>query len=214
MVIKESLVELRESLNTKGYCIIKNSISKDLINYLKINGKVLNPLLGNEPDSATEGINSVLEFQDKDKNSVGYYCPHFGDALLMFFLPLYEKILDKDLSPSYSFYRRYFKGNVLTPHTDRPSCQYSITLFLDNSHNEKWDFYLKDKLGNKVKVEQDYGDLILYKGEEVPHWRDPLTTDGHSDHIFLHWVDPNDPKYSPHILDKRESLGMRKRIAK
>ena len=210
MVIKENLSELRDSLNTKGYCVIKNALSKDFISYLKISGKIINPYINPEPDKATEG-NSVLEYKLKEKNSLGFYCPQFGDGLLAYFLPLYEKIIEKKLAPSFCFYRRYFKGNILTPHTDRPSCQYSITLFLDSSDDNIWDFYLTDKLGNDVKVEQNYGDLILYKGEEVPHWREPLTTNKSTEHIFLHWVDPYDPKYAPYILDKRKSLGLRKK---
>ena len=55
MVIKENLSELRDSLNTKGYCVIKNALSKDFISYLKISGKIINPYINPEPDKATEG---------------------------------------------------------------------------------------------------------------------------------------------------------------
>ena len=121
----------------------------------------------------------------------------------------YSKILNKNLVPTYSYARTYFKKSNLPKHTDRKSCQYSITLNIGGSNSEPWPFWCKSltkadsldvEINNKIYVP------IIYMGEEVEHWRLPLKKI-HSTHIFMHYVDGDDPKYKPFWYDGRSFVG-------
>ena len=97
----------------------------------------------------------------------------------------------------------YFYG---TPITDallvksRPSCEVSVTIQI-GSDGTPWPIYMG---GEEVLL--DDGDGVIYKGREVPHWRDEFEGDWHSQ-IFLHYVE-KDGKYKDHFMDKRELFGL------
>ena len=58
------------------------------------------------------------------------------------------------------------------------------------------------------KVLLEEGDAVLYKGTEVPHWREEFQGDWHSQ-IFLHYVKA-DGKYKEYYIDKRKLFGTTK----
>jgi hypothetical protein len=55
------------------------------------------------------------------------------------------------------------------------------------------------------------GDMVIYKGCEIDHWRDPLEYDQDTWHLqgFFHYVDVNGP-YAEFKYDKRNSVGENK----
>ena len=54
----------------------------------------------------------------------------FMDGLLMDLLPFAEEVSRAKLFPTYSYFRVYSRGDVLHKHTDRPSCEISLSLCL------------------------------------------------------------------------------------
>jgi len=50
------------------------------------------------------------------------------------------------------------------------------------------------------------GDILIYKGEELQHWREPYKGEFQVQ-AHLHYVDADDPKYAPHIFDGRPGIG-------
>ena len=103
-----------------------------------------------------------------------------------------EKIVNKTLFPTKDYSRIYLKGSELLPHTDRPHCEYSITLNLKNApEGNSWPFYIK-KPGEwkKETFNLDVGDAIVYDGIHWMHWRNTLEYDM-CYQVFLHWVDAN-----------------------
>lgn len=139
--------------------------------------------------------------------SAGKYGIMASELLLLYFTDIYSKIVNKKLVPTYSFTRVYNKGALLLKHSDRPSCQYSITINIGASSDEPWPFFCRSK--TMKKTSEIYNDLytpIIYMGEKVSHWRDSLTKES-STHIFLHYVDGDDPAYREYWYDKREFIG-------
>jgi hypothetical protein len=58
--------------------------------------------------------------------------------------------------------------------------------------------------GKKVILQP--GDMVIYRGCDIKHWRDPY--DGNQQiQVFLHYVDVNG-KYADHKFDKRPMLGL------
>src|SRR5438132_8292793 len=50
------------------------------------------------------------------------------DAVLEWIRPEVSRLVGFDLAPTYSYTRRYARGDVLTRHTDRAACEISVTV--------------------------------------------------------------------------------------
>ena len=128
------------------------------------------------------------------------------DALLEKAIPLMEEIVGKKLLPTYSYARIYFPGENLHNHRDRESCEYSATLTLGFEGNI-WPicFSENENKTNSNNIIINKGDLVVYKGMELWHWRNKYVEGNWQAQVFLHYVDANG-KYSEYKYDKREKL--------
>jgi len=144
--------------------------------------------------------------------SLGGYCTPWGIALHGYIHNKLKDYIDMDLRETYSYTRKYERGAYLGSHTDRPSCEISATLCLDyhTDDNTPWKIWLRNDKNyagidaETVKKEtQDLtqrerlrygcksvslepGDILLYQGPNMPHWRDYLLGD-YSYHLFVHF---------------------------
>lgn len=194
------ILPLRENLNIKGYCQINNILHPQLKEYLQVGAFLLDTKTTPESNDEKEVVKT------KNLHSKVHYCPLIGETLLAHLTKTYSQISGKNLIPTYSFYRKYYKTNTLEPHKDRPSCQYSATIQINSSEDTSWPIWIKDKMGKDVKCNTKIGDIVFYKGEEVLHWRDELQYE-HSSHFFLHWVDKDNLQYREYWFDGRKGLG-------
>jgi hypothetical protein len=136
---------------------------------------------------------------------------HYGDVametLLAWVLPLMRKETGLDLDPTYSYARIYKKGDVLERHKDRSSCDVSTTLNLGS--DKPWPIYL-DPTGNSnqagIKVDLEPGDMLLYRGCDLEHWRKPFEGED-CVQVFLHY---NEKKHLTDgtRFDSRPHLGL------
>lgn len=122
----------------------------------------------------------------------------FFEALNLSLLPMMMEQTGKDLIPTYTFGRVYRKGDELEKHTDRPACEVSCTLTLGYKSDHIWPIYA----GSDEPIELDEGDLLIYAGCDVEHWRKPFEGDVWVQ-VFLHYVDANGP-HKDHALDGRD----------
>ena len=136
------------------------------------------------------------------------------DTLLSLSLAKMEELTGYDLVPTYSYHRLYTKGTELKRHSDRPSCEISTTLCLgyDNSNVDasvypdwSWPMFVKEKSGEKIAVHMKPGDMIIYRGCELEHWREPLWANNHAQ-VFLHYNEKGGQYDIPN--DGRPLLGM------
>ncbi len=144
--------------------------------------------------------------------SMGGYCTPWGIALHGYIHNKLKDYIDMDLRETYSYTRKYERGAYLGSHTDRPSCEISATLCLDyqTDDNTPWKIWLKndknyagvsaeivkndtqdlaqrERLRNGCKsVSLEPGDILLYQGPNIPHWRDYLLGE-ESYHLFVHF---------------------------
>jgi len=123
-----------------------------------------------------------------------------------------------DLIPTYSYHRLYTQGTELKRHKDRPSCEISTTLCLgyDNSNVDAtkypdwdWPMFVGPKSGEKgtdgMPIHMKPGDMLIYRGDIVEHWREPLWGLNHAQ-VFLHY---NEKSGQYNIAyDGRPVLGM------
>jgi hypothetical protein len=65
--------------------------------------------------------------------------------------------------------------------------------------------FIKDKQNNQTPVQLAPGDMIIYKGCELLHWREPFQGNQHAQ-VFLHYNTKN--KENNNYLDGRPLLAV------
>jgi len=181
------------------YKVVKNAVTPEVCKLAKdalIITKDLQYYVNNVPQT-----NKTAFGDEQSAYSFVNYGHSVCEALLLSVQPVIEEVTGKRLSPTYSYSRIYWKGSTLEKHTDRPSCQYSVTLCLDNDP-KPWSIFMAGK-----KVTLKPGDLVVYQGCDIEHWREPLDVETQVIQVFLHYVDL-DGKYAEWAFDKRPLLGL------
>jgi hypothetical protein len=132
--------------------------------------------------------------------STVFYNPSYLTILLPVIKPSLERIWGKRLIPAYTYSRILYPGSILEPHTDRPSCEYSVTVTM--GHNYPEDFWFPIYMGG-TPINIPVGDAVTYKGCEVEHWRDPLIGEPDKFWIqsFFHYVDADGEYAEEHGWD-------------
>lgn len=137
----------------------------------------------------------------------------YGDPLLELWLeklvPKIEHSLGCAVWPSLSFYYVYHPGNRLQAHKDRSSCQWVASLCIGadpafKQEQKTWPLMLKMEEDN-TEITLDYGDILLFKGHETEHWREPFTGQWFVSAIFA-FVEQEGP-YAFQKYDQRKALG-------
>jgi hypothetical protein len=161
------------------------------------------------------------EFGDKQIGGTSYACSGdvLMDSLLAQSVTDISRYTGMDLSPTYSYWRFYQPDDKLIRHVDRNSCEISTSLCLgyDVSNvdskiypNYNWPMFVDDKNYEKgMPVRMEPGDLVIYRGLEVEHWREPFIGLNHAQ-VFMHFNDKNGPFNN--FLDGRPLLGIPKKF--
>ena len=79
-------------------------------------------------------------------------------------------LMGRKVLPAYSYTRQYGSGSSLFRHTDRPSCEISLSIHLYG--DEPWAFGIRNKDDEECEVVLNPGDAILYDAPNAEHWRD------------------------------------------
>ena len=211
------------SFKTKKYQVIKGALSKELSNFIfnymmlqrdavdfmmkhnKLNP--FNPFMGRRDDPQIPGAYSK-------------YADWVMETLLMYMIPIMKAETGMDLIPTYSYTRLYEKGNKLRRHKDRSSCEISTTLHLGG---DPWPIFLDPSGANfvidefkeihkpgapkGVRVDLKVGDMLIYSGCELEHWREPFEGKICSQ-VFLHYNHAKGPYAKTNLFDKRPLLGV------
>ena len=163
-----------------NYKLIKNFFSEEEL-------KVYQKYCYNKLD---ENLNYNLDYQCF---SPAWYNDSLMTALLDFKLPLVELESGLKLFPTYSYWRYYVFGGTLPKHSDRPSCEISVTACVKKY--DDWPIVIEGD-----SFELDEGDAVLYAGCDQEHWR-PGTYKGKGlAQVFFHYVDKNGP-FTHHAYD-------------
>ena len=79
-----------------------------------------------------------------------------------------------------------------------------------NLAGDAWPIYLEPsgKEGMKgIKVDLDPGDMLVYRGCELEHWREPFQGD-ECIQVFLHYNNVATPGADKNIFDTRPHIGL------
>jgi len=117
-----------------------------------------------------------------------------------------ERITGMSLDPTYAYARVYVKNDEMPKHTDRASCEVSLTVNVATV-GKNWPIWMQVPGQEPISMLLEPGDAVVYKGCEVEHWRDKAVSTDLMAQFMLHYVDKNGPNAS-YKWDRRASLGM------
>jgi hypothetical protein len=191
------------SFDKNGYLVIKKAISPELANfvykYFLLKRKVARTMFDDKYISPmTEYFGVWNDTQVPETYS------HYGDiameTLLTEVKPKMEQETKLKLIETYAYARIYKKGDILHKHKDRFSCEISTTL---NLGGDLWSIYLEPN----VKIDLEAGDMLVYKGNLLEHWRDAFKGT-HCGQVFLHYNNKATKGSEDNKFDKRAHLGL------
>ena len=203
-------ISSREKFDKDGYLFVPNAISDPINLYCPpLTDKDGKRLVGTQNYVRDNKIvYEPIESQVNGSMS-RYNHPSYRPAHRLI-LKLIENILEMDLLPTYYFDRFYYKGQKLSRHLDRPSCEISASVQISTNREGAWPiwFQLPDNTENSVSMKD--GDMVIYKGCEREHWREPLQSkygrinkflkklqkkvdDTYHHQIFFHYINAQGP---------------------
>jgi hypothetical protein len=91
---------------------------------------------------------------------------------------------------SYCYVSAYQSGAELDPHVDRKQCAYTMSFIVDEEGGRSADWLLWFLgAGGRESVSLAVGDAVLFRGHELPHWRETAPQPGLSlSTLLFHYV--------------------------
>ena len=113
--------------------------------YLVVKGLLDEPLLGTVYAYAVKkSLSGSMALGDVQvPGTPSCYGDTFMEMLLELFRPRLERLTGLKLHPTYSYFRIYKHGDVLESHTDRPSCEISLSLTLGFEAAKPWPIFFE-----------------------------------------------------------------------
>jgi len=207
---------------TKKYQVIKNAISYELanfiFNYFLLKRDAVKYMYQNNIHSQSSILGSWTDQQIP--NTYSCYADFVMETLMMKVLPKMQQETGLQLLPTYSYARTYKKGDILKRHKDRPSCEISTTIHLGG---DPWSIFIDGTGSDNVideyknihksnapigaRVDLEVGDMLVYSGCELEHWREPFEGEV-CGQVFLHYNHINGQFKDVNLFDGREKLGL------
>ena len=203
-------ISSREKFDRDGYLFVPNAISDPINLYC--------PPLTDKEGKRLVGTNNYIRdnkivyepVESQVNGSMSRYNHPSYRPVHRLILKLIENILEMDLLPTYYFDRFYYKGQELSRHTDRPSCEISATVQVSTNREGAWPIWFQLPDNTEKSVSMKDGDMVIYKGYNIEHWREPLQSkygrvnkflnylqkkvdDTYHHQIFFHYVNAQGP---------------------
>lgn len=211
------------SFKKKKYIIIEKAISEEMADfiykYFLLKRRVAQTLFDTRFISPFTDYFGIWTDQQVP-NTYSHYGDIAMETLLVKVHPLMQKLTGLKLTPNYSYARIYKKGDILKRHKDRFSCEISTTL---NLGGDPWPIYLdptgadnvineaqnlvKPNAPKGVKVDLKPGDMLIYKGNLLEHWRDAFQGENCCQ-VFLHYNNQATEGSKENLFDRRPHLGL------
>jgi len=211
------------SFKKKKYIVIEKAISEEMADfiykYFLLKRRVAQTLFD------TRFISTFTEYfgvwtDQQVPNTYSHYGDIAMETLLVKVYPVMQKLTGLKLTPNYSYARIYKKGDILKRHKDRFSCEISTTL---NLGGDPWPIYLdptgadnvineaqnlvKPNAPKGIKVDLKPGDMLVYRGNLLEHWRDAFQGEN-CGQVFLHYNNEATEGSKENLFDRRPHLGL------
>jgi hypothetical protein len=189
------------SFDKNKYQIVRKAISIELaefiFNYFFLKKEAVKYMYENNVVHESSTLGTWKDPQVP--NVYSHYADFAMETLLIKVMPIMKKETGLNLIPTYSYARIYEKGSILVKHKDRLSCEISTTL---NLGGDLWPIYLEG-----IKIDLTPGDMLVYLGCDLEHWRDEFTGNTCAQ-VFLHYNNLEGSFKDTNLYDKRPLLGL------
>jgi hypothetical protein len=204
-----------------NYLVIRKAISEELADFCYqyfLNKRMVAKTLldGGQREALKQYFGSWYDGQVPQTYS--HYSDIVMETLLQRVKPVMEAATQLQLVETYSFARIYKKGDTLHRHKDRASCEISTTL---NLGGPSWSIFLEPDSSKGgvvngvyvdggtpgVEVQLNPGDMLVYRGCDLEHWREPYEYDGCAQ-VFLHYNNILSPGAEKNRFDGRPHIGL------
>jgi len=116
-------------------------------------------------------------------NTFARYADPLWESLMLSSVNALEHYTGLSLVPGFSYWRFYQQGDTLIKHADRMGCEISVTMCI-GYEGESWPIFVEtESYTGPVVLEP--GDMLVYKGCEVQHWREEYKG-SHQAQVFMH----------------------------
>ena len=191
------------SVKKNKYQVIKSAISKELADFCYqyfLNKRAVARHMFDE-----KYISQFTEYfgvwnDDQIPETYSHYSDIVMETLLQKVKPIMEKESGLNLIETYSYARIYKKGDELIRHKDRYSCEISTTM---NLGGDDWPIFLEPD----IKVNLSQGDMLMYRGCDLEHWREPFEGEDCAQ-VFLHYNDASSKDAEQNKFDGRPFIGL------
>lgn len=178
--------------------------------------------------AAGRSFNDFAKLHQLSKQETVDISGHFYRPLTTFLwglTPIIAQLTGADVLPSYDYFRIYGAGDICRVHSDRPSCEHSLSLTLAYSDGAAWPLEVGshrveaegpcfDDWGDEpfTSVAMQPGDAVLYRGIDLRHGRIQPNPNTWSAHLFLFWVERGGP-FAQHAFDEERLRAELKRVS-
>jgi len=116
-------------------------------------------------------------------------------------LPLINKLVGREMIPTYTYLSCYTKGTKLDPHTDREACEFTVSYIISKPPGSNWNIYWhketqNEKHGGRSEIKPSKEDciacdcnengLMMFSGTDHLHFREELEHDYYNI-VLLHY---------------------------
>ena len=205
------------------YHVIKNAVSYELanfiFNYFLLKRDAVKFMYKNNITYDTGMLGTWTDQQIP--NTYSHYADFAMETMLHKLKPIMEKTTGLKLYENYAYTRIYKFKDELKRHKDRFSCEISTTLNLggdkdwpifinpkheEGTYNKTTSYYMRSK-SKGIKVNLAPGDMLVYRGDLLEHWREPYKGQYHAQ-VFLHYNNKATKGSEENALDRRPHLGL------
>lgn len=215
--------QIQEYFKEHKYVVIKNFLDTNTVGlvYRYCITKVMAMDFKSTYDSSK--FNKEWDGEWTDQQAPGCYSMYgdlLMDTILTSCLSQMNQYTGLNLVPNYTYWRHYQRGIELTKHRDRPSCEISATLCLgydtsnltESEKDYNWPIFMEDITGQHpsgVSVGLQPGDMIIYRGCQLEHWREKYKGLAHTQ-MFMHYNERVSDRQS--MFDGRPMIGIPKKF--
>jgi len=172
---------MNQEFFNKGYLLEKNLIPQFILDEIK-DWWLASNVLFDESAQRDRFVENSFQVEDFRYNRL-------IDYIYDYLTPRIECVLAIPLTPTYNQGRIYLANANMRSHKDRIVCDVSVTLTVCHS-GESWPIKLIDKQGVEKQIHTVPGDVLIYSGSEIEHWRDTNTFNDFQLQHFFHWYSP------------------------
>ena len=175
----ETFAKLGTRLRAEQYAVIRDIIDPLQIAALRKHFRILDHRNFLIPDLQGGSIRYALH-----NEPVAQFVHHQLSDLV-------RRVTGEPVMPSYCFLSVYKTGSFLAKHSDRPQCAWNLSLLIDTDPEKElgdsWPIFLE--VGGQTKaVRLEMGAGLLYRGTDIPHWRETLGNGETNTLILCHFV--------------------------